>query len=85
MKRTSWVTVLLVLVGILLGAMLTHYTAGIKGLSWLAFGMDFGTQTPFTLDLGIISLTLGGRITLTVSTVLCTAVSLIVGKFIIRK
>ena len=75
----------LILVGVVFGTMIAHFTKDISFLSWLAFGQNFGTSAPVTLNLGIMSLTLGITIDISVAVVLCIALSLIVGKFIVRK
>lgn len=85
MKSKVWLNFFLVLVGIVLGSMVAHVTAGVSFLSWLAFGLNFGTSAPITLELGVVSCTFGINFSLTVATILCIAISLIVGKFIVRK
>ena len=85
MKNKFWLNIFLILIGVVIGTLIAHLTAGVNGLSWLAFGMDFGTEAPVTVDLGIMTVTFGIRIAITVATVVCTAVSLLVGKFLVRK
>ena len=85
MKNKFWLNLFLILIGVVIGTLIAHLTAGVNGLSWLAFGMDFGTEAPVTVDLGIMTVTFGIRIAITVATVVCTAVSLLVGKFLVRK
>lgn len=84
MKNKFWLNFFLVLVGIVLGSMVAHVTAGVSFLSWLAFGLNFGTSAPVTLELGVVSCTFGISFSLSVATILCIALSLIVGKFIAR-
>ena len=85
MKNKFWLNLFLVLAGIVVGTMLSHFTANVNGLSWLAYGLNFGTTSPVVLELGIINFTFGISLSLTVSTVLCIAISLVVGKLIVRK
>ena len=85
MKKRTWLNLFLILVGVVFGTMIAHFTKDISFLSWLAFGQNFGTSAPVTLNLGIMSLTLGITIDISVAVVLCIALSLIVGKFIVRK
>lgn len=85
MKNKFWLNLFLILVGVVLGTMITHVVADVSYLSWLAFGQTFGTGAPLTLDLGILSLTFGLQVTFSVATILCIALSLLIGKFIIRE
>ncbi len=80
-----WLNLFLICVGVVTGAMVSEMTAGIPWLSWLSYGLSFGTQSPVVLDLGILSLTFGIRIDLTISAIIFTALSLILGKLIVRK
>ena len=85
MKNRFWLNLFLILIGVVIGTLIAHLTTGVNGLSWLAFGLDFGTNAPVTVDLGIMTLTFGIRLSISVATVICTAISLIVGKFLVRK
>lgn len=85
MKKGFWLNLFLILIGVVLGTMIAHLTKDVSFLSWLAFGQSFGTSAPVTIDLGIMSLTLGISINISVSVVLCIALSLLVGKFIVKR
>ena len=85
MKSKFWINLFLILVGVVLGTMLSHVTAESAYFSWLAFGQTFGTTAPITLELGVVSLTFGISFTITVATILCIAISLLAGKYIFRK
>lgn len=86
MRSSSfWLNFFLICVGIVLGAMVAEMTAGTENLGWLAYGLDFGTETPLVLNLGILRLTFGLSFKITVSTALCTALALLLGRVIDRK
>lgn len=80
-----WLNLFLICVGVVTGSMVADITAGVPLLNWLSYGLDFGTQSPLVLDLGILSLTFGIRIDLTVSVILFIALSLVLGKLIAKK
>ncbi|MBE6643047.1 MAG: DUF4321 domain-containing protein [Clostridia bacterium] len=73
------------LCGIVLGMMIAHYTQNISALSWLSYGLNFGTDAPLVLDLGIFTLTFGISIMLNVATILCVVISLLVAKSIFKR
>ena len=84
-NNNFWLNLFLILAGVVLGTMVSRLTSGMKFLSWLSFGLSFGTPSPFTLDLGIMSLTFGISIDITVSTIICIALSLLLGKLIVKR
>jgi hypothetical protein len=85
MKRGFWLNLFLILIGIVFGSMVSDMTSGIKALSWLSYGLDFGMKSPLVLDLNVLELTLGVSVKITIATVICTALALILGKLIIKK
>ncbi len=85
MKKHFWLNLFLVCVGIVVGSLTASVTSGVKGLSWLAYGLDFGTTSPFVLDLYAVKLTFGITVNITIATVICVVLSLIIGKAIARK
>ncbi len=80
-----WLNVFLVCVGVVIGAMAAEMTADIPFLGWLSYGLSFGTEAPFQLNLNVIRLTFGINLHLTVSSVIFIAISLFLGRLIDRK
>ena len=73
---------LLVLAGIVIGSFIAQATAGISALSWLNYGKNFGFTTPFVLDLGILVLTFGLKIKITIGSILGILIATIIYHFI---
>jgi len=84
MKRTKnpWVLLLLMLAGIVLGSFIATLTQGIPGISWLAFGQSFGLNSPLVLDLGIMVLTFGLTIKITMASILGIFLAAVIYHFI---
>ncbi len=85
MKKSFWLNFFLVLIGIVAGEFVASLTAGVKALSWLSFGLDFGTASPVVLDLQVISFTFGISVSITLSTVIFVILSVVIGRAIARK
>ena len=85
MKKGFWLNFFLICIGIVTGSMVADMTSGIKSLSWLSYGLDFGMKSPLVLDLNVLELTLGISVRITISTIIFTVLSLLLGKLIIRK
>ncbi len=85
MLKSFWFHLFLICIGIVVGSMLAEMTAGIPVLSWLSYGLDFGTKSPLVLDLNAITLTFGVTFKLTISSALCVALSLLLGRYLAEK
>ena len=79
-----WKNLLLICAGIVVGSLVSKVAAGVKYLSWLSYGLDFGTSSPVSLNLGVIDLTLGVNINITVAVIIFVAVIYAVGREILR-
>lgn len=84
MRRSKLYNAFLVLVGIVVGTFVGNICAGVNGLSWLAFGVDFGMSAPLSLNLGVMQLTFALSIDLTLAVVLFIILSLVVGRKIVK-
>lgn len=80
-KSFSWWGVLIVIVmGVVIGEIITYLTSGINALEWLSIGYRFGLTSPLVLDLNILSLTFGLAININVAVI----IGLIISAFIYR-
>lgn len=84
MKRSKIYNAFLVLVGIVLGTFVGSITRGVPALSWLSFGLNFGMNSPLALDLGMMQLTFGISVNLTLAVVIFIILSLIIGRAIAK-
>ena len=84
MKRTknAWVLILLMLAGIVLGSFIANLAQGVPGFSWLAFGQAFGLNNPLVLDLGILVITFGLTIKITIASILGIILAAIIYQFL---
>ena len=82
-KRFSLLSVLIILVvGIVLGELITYFTKDIASLQWLSIGHTIGTTSPLVLDLSVISLTLGFTLQINVAVVLGILISSLFYRFV---
>ena len=85
MKAKFWLNLFLILAGTVIGNMLSQVTARVSYLSWLAYGLNFGTSEPVSVQLGIVDFTFGISFSLSVATIICIALCMVIGKFLVRK
>ena len=69
---------LMLLSGIVLGGFLGSLADGISFLSWLNFGQSFGLDTPLVLNLGVLVITFGLSIRITMAGIIGVIIALLV-------
>ena len=85
MRKYFWYNLLFILIGVVLGSLVSSLTSGVSFLSWLSFGKSVGIESPFMLDLSILKITFALMINLNVSTIIFIILSLLIGNTIIKK
>ena len=73
---------LLLLSGIVLGGFIGSLASSVPFLSWLNFGQSFGLNDPLVLDLGVLIITFGLSIKITLASLIGVVLALIVYRFI---
>lgn len=81
-SKNAWVLLLLMLAGIVLGGFIATLTADIPALSWLSYGQSFGLDSPIVLNLGIVVITFGLSIHITIASIIGLIIAAIVYHFI---
>ncbi len=80
--KNCWVLLLLMLAGVVLGGFMGDLAKGISWLSWLNVGQSFGVDTPLVVNLGILVITFGINIKITMAGIIGVAAALITYRFI---
>ena len=81
-SKNSWVLLLMVSSGIVLGGFIGEAASGVPFLSWLNFGQSFGLSDPLVLNMGILVITFGLSIRITMASIIGVAVALIIYRWI---
>ena len=82
-KRFSWWGILIIVViGVVLGEIITYLTSGVDALEWLSIGYRFGLSSPIVLDLNIMSLTFGLTVNVNVAVLIGLIISSVVCRYI---
>ena len=80
MNSKGLIYLIMFLSGIVVGTLVGEITKGISFLKWLSYGIVFGTKTPISLELGVLSLDFGLSINLTISCIIFIFAALIIGR-----
>lgn len=81
-NKNGWVLLLLMLAGIVLGSFVATLTQNMAGFSWLSFGQSFGLDSPIVLNLGILVITFGLTIKITIGSILGLLLAAVIYRFI---
>lgn len=81
-NKNFWILLLLLLSGIVLGGFIGSLASPVPFLSWLNFGQSFGLNDPLVLDLGVLIITFGLSIKITLASLIGMVLALIVYRFI---
>lgn len=81
-NKNFWILLLLLLSGIVLGGFLGSLADGISWLSWLNFGQSFGLDTPLVLNFGVLVITFGLSIKITMASIIGVAIALIIYRYL---
>lgn len=80
--KNFWILLILLLAGIVLGGFMGQLAEGVPWLSWLGFGQSFGLASPLVLDFGIMVITFGLSIKITMASIIGVAAALLIYRFI---
>ena len=76
--KNYWVLLLMLLAGSVLGGLIGHVASGVPALKWLDYGQTFGLSKPVTLDLGILVLTFGLTIKITIAGIIGILLAIVI-------
>ncbi len=77
-SKNGWVLLVMLLSGIVLGGFIGMLTANVSGLSWLNYGQNFGLESPIVLDLGLLVLTFGLQIQISIASIIGVVLAIII-------
>ena len=76
--KNYWTLLLLVLAGIVLGGFIGELTSNVSFLSWLSYGQSFGLADRLVLNLGILVLTFGLKIKITIAGIIGILIAILI-------
>ncbi len=78
MRKNNWACFLLILAGIVIGG----FIGSLFPSTWLNYGQSFGLSSPLVLDLGIMSVTFGLSIKITIASILGIAAAIVIYRLV---
>ncbi|MBR5509377.1 MAG: DUF4321 domain-containing protein [Lachnospiraceae bacterium] len=80
--KNGWTLLLLVLAGVVLGGFIGTMASDVSGLSWLNYGQTFGLENPIVLSMGLVVLTFGMTIKITIASIIGIILAILVYRWI---
>lgn len=80
--KNFWILLIMLLTGIVLGGFMGQLAEGVSWLSWLNFGQSFGFDSPLIINFGILVITFGLSIRITMASIIGVVLALITYRFI---
>jgi len=79
--KNTWIILLFICAGLVIGGLLGEVAAQVDWLSWLAYGQTFGIENPFVLKLNVLTLTFAFALHINIASIIGLAISI----FLYRK
>ena len=80
--KNFWILLLFLLTGIVLGGFIGNAASGIAWLSWLNFGEPFGLTQPVVLYFGVLVITFGLSIRITMASIMGVLLAIFAYRFL---
>ena len=80
-EKNIWILLIFILSGLVIGGLLGELAHNVSWLKWMAFGQEFGLESPIVLNLGVLTLTFGLMIKINIASIIGLAIAI----FIYRK
>ena len=80
--KNFWILLIMLLTGIVLGGFIGQLADGVVWLKWLNYGQSFGLDTPLVIDFGLLVITCGLTIKITMASIIGVAIALIIYRMI---
>ncbi|MBR5268106.1 MAG: DUF4321 domain-containing protein [Lachnospiraceae bacterium] len=77
-SKSSWTLLLLLLSGIVLGGFIGEMASSVPGFGWLNYGEAFGLNNPLVLNFGILVITFGLTIRITMASIIGVIIAILV-------
>lgn len=80
--KNFWILLLFLMTGIVLGGFIGNMAAGVPGFGWLNFGESFGFDNPVVLNFGILIITFGISIRITMASIVGVIIAIFAYRFV---
>lgn len=79
--KNTWMAILFIFAGLVIGGLLGEVASQVDWLNWLAYGQTFGIETPFVVNMNVLSLTFAFALHINIASIIGMAIAI----FLYRK
>ena len=79
--KSTWMAILFIFAGLVIGGLLGEVASQVDWLSWLAYGQTFGIDNPFVLNMNVLTLTFAFALHINIASIIGMAIAI----FLYRK
>lgn len=83
-SKNTWICILFILAGLVIGGLLGNIAQNVSSLSWLNYGQEFGLSEPFILNLSFLKITFGIMFYMNVASIVGLVIAMIIYKLIMK-
>lgn len=77
-ERSKWISILFILAGLVIGGLLGNLAGNVSWLNWLAYGEEFGLNSPIVLNLNVMTITFGLMIKINIASIIGVIIALLI-------
>ena len=81
-SKNAWALFLMLLAGIVLGGFIGILAKDVPALDWLPYGQSFGLEKPVVLNFGVLVITFGLSIKITIASIVGVILAIIIYRFL---
>ncbi|OKZ57028.1 MAG: hypothetical protein BHV99_03085 [Clostridium sp. 26_21] len=81
-SKNTWVLIIFICAGLVIGGLIGQLAAQVDWLSWLAFGQQFGLSEPLVLDLSVLKITFAFIVNINMASIIGMAIALFIYRWI---
>lgn len=76
--KNNWALFIMILTGIVLGGFIGELTKDVASFRWLNYGQTFGFANPIVLNLGILVITFGLTIKISIASIIGVLIAIVI-------
>ena len=77
-EKSKWISILFILAGLVIGGLLGNLAGNVSWLNWLAYGEEFGLNSPIVLNLNVMTITFGLIIKINIASIIGVVLALLI-------
>lgn len=78
--KSTWIVILFIFAGLVIGGLLGQLAAQVDWLNWLAYGQTFGIEDPFVLNMNVLSLTFAFSLHINIASIIGLTIAIFLYK-----